>query len=481
MSAQVSAERIEEVFWRACDAFRGRRSSEAPFLLSLCLFMLKFFSDLARDKREFPLLDWRGQALWASLEIPSTCDWSELESPLGRPLILSVKTMLHDIGVRNREVLGDVFEPFFVERDDEVEDNSIHAAVAIFSRLDLRPSSLSGVVLGTVYETLVEKFAESQGSLGEFYVPKEVSSLVARLADPRQGESIYDPYCRSGQLLARLAEHSKHPARLIGQAGNLRDSSLAKINMLLHGWGASRIMVADPIASPLVESKGVLSKFNVIVSNPPFGVDSWSSEVAWTDPHQRFKRGLPPPKMADYAFISHIVESMQEEIGRSVVVVSHGALFRGGSEASIRKAFVEENLVHGIIALPSGLFSATRIPVALMVFMSKREDRRVLFVDASHSYLATAGRNFLRGQDVERIVRIFETFETEEEFSYLASPEEIQENGFNLNVSRYVRHKSVAHRRLSEVWPETQSIQEELKEVQGELDALLRKLGVIPN
>src|SRR6185369_12560379 len=332
MSGQVSAERIEEVFWKACDAFRGSRASEATsFFLSLCLLLLKFFSDLARDKRELALLDWRGQSLWASLQIPEACEWGRLENHPDKTSVRSVKSMLREIGIRNQEVVGDMFGPLFVGHDDETEGESISVAVDIFSQLDLRPSILSGEVLGAVYETMVAKFSESQGSLGEFYVPEGVSSLVARLADPRQGESIYDPYCRSGQLLARLAQQSKHPARLTGQARSLRDASLAKINMLLHGWGNSRITVADPITSPELR-EGVLSRFDVVVSNPPFGMDSWASEMAWKDSYKRFKWGVSPPKLADYAFISHIVDCMQEEVGRSVVVVSHGALSRGGSE-----------------------------------------------------------------------------------------------------------------------------------------------------
>lgn len=482
MSVPVPAGHIEEVFWRACDALRRRRATESSFLLSLRLFLVKFLSDLARDKREFSAKAWRGQALWGSLDIPASCDWVNIESHYGGDLIGILRSMLGETGMRSREGLGGIFNSLFVEHEDEIDRRPLYDAVMLFSHLDLRPSRLSGVDLGEVYERIIERFSESLGSLGDFYVPEQVSELVARLARPLPGESIYDPYCRSGQLLTRLAKHSKNPSLLVGQVSRPRDASLAKINMLLHGWSAcSRVEVSDPIASPLVARDGALSTFDVVVSNPPFGIGDWAHEVARVDPHGRFRRGVPPTKMADYAFISHIVESMRRGTGRSVVVVSHGTLFRGGNEASIRKALIEENLVHGVVALPSGLFSATRIPIALVVLKSEREDRRVLFVDASHSFVALAGRNYLRDQDVDRIAGIFDEFEVEEEFSNLASHGEIRKNDFNLNVSRYVHHKNEASRSVDEIWSEAQPIQEELEEVKGELDTLLRGFGFIPD
>jgi type I restriction enzyme M protein len=219
----------------------------------------------------------------------------------------------------------------------------------------------------------------------------------------------------------------------------------------------------------------------VVASNPPFNLSNWGNERAIEDPFRRFDRGIPPENRADYAFISHIIGSMRDEVGRSAVVVPLGVLFRSGSEASIRRKLVEENLVHSIVTLPYNLFAATKISVALMIFKRNRTSRDILFIDASQNFSTRGGRNVLRSQDIEQITEAFRHFRHIEGFSRSVSIEEIRAKDFNLRASIYLEKREANTRPLDEVWAETQPIAEELENVREELDILMRRLGLLPD
>src|SRR5262249_11652672 len=152
-----------------------------------------------------------------------------------------------------------------------------------------------------------------------------------------------------------------------------------------------------------------LMKFNVVVANPPFSLDKWGAEMAADDRYKRFWRGTPPKSRGDYAFISHMVETMNQTDGRLGVVVPHGVLFRGGSEGTIRRRFIEENLLEGVIGLPANLFFGVGIPAALMFFRRDKPDTNVLLIDASREYAEGKNQNRLREEDIEKIVTTWRT------------------------------------------------------------------------
>jgi type I restriction enzyme M protein len=182
-------------------------------------------------------------------------------------------------------------------------------------------------------------------------------------------------------------------------------------------------------------------RFNVVTANPPFSLDKWGAENASNDPYKRFWRGIPPKSMGDYAFISHMIESTYLEPsqnGRVGVVVPHGVLFRSGVEGKIRQKMIEENLLDTVIGLPANLFFGTGIPAAILVFKRQRVDRKVLFIDASHEYLPGSNQNYLRAEDLEKIINTYQARQTIDKYAYLATFEELTDNDFNLNIPRYV-------------------------------------------
>ena len=219
--------------------------------------------------------------------------------------------------------------------------------------------------------------------------------------------------------------------------------------------------------------------FNVVVANPPFSLDKWGADTATDDRFQRFWRGTPPKSRGDYAFISHMVETMNEQDGRVGVVVPHGCLFRGGSEGLIRQRFIEENLLDGVIGLPANLFFGVGIPAALMFFRRGKKGDKVFFIDASREYAEGKNQNKLRPEDLEKIVRTWRARQDVPKYAHLASLEQLKSNDCNLNISLYVdTFEDEAPVDLDAVKKEISKIELELANTRTHLAKALQELGI---
>jgi type I restriction enzyme M protein len=339
-------------------------------------------------------------------------------------------------------------------------------------------------IIGRAYMRLIGWFASDSGKKGgEFYTPLKVSEVITRVVDPKPGERIYDPTIGSGSLAIETAEQvGSEDFAIYGQEANRMTWALAKMNMFIHGVDGATIERGDTINDPKLKEENALMKFDVVVANPPFSLKDWGKEEAKQDPWNRFDRGVPPKNRGDYAFLQHMVHSARESTGRVASVVPHGVLFRGGAESRIREQLVEENLLDAVIGLPEGLFFGTPIPAAIMVFRKDRTDRGiddVLFIDASEQYREETGQNVLRDEDVERIVDVYWAREDQDKIAYVATPDEIEENNYNLNIPRYVdTFEPEDTVDLEEVQREIDRIEEELDETSETLNRHLGELGL---
>ena len=254
---------------------------------------------------------------------------------------------------------------------------------------------------------------------------------------------ICDPTCGSGSLLLKCAkEVGADNYSLFGQEAISSTWALCMMNMFLHNVNNPRIEWGDTLLEPKLIENDKLMKFEVVVANPPFSLDKWGADKADEEAKHfnRWHRGTPPKSKADYAFISHMVETMTEGTGRMGVVVPHGVLFRSGAEGRIRQALIEENLLDAVIGLPPNLFFGTGIPAAILVFRRDRGKRTdVLFIDASREFEQDKNQNRIReGIEVKKILETYRAREAIARYSYVALREEIAENDFNLNIARYV-------------------------------------------
>lgn len=293
-------------------------------------------------------------------------------------------------------------------------------------------------------ETLISEVAAASGRRGaEFFTPPQVSRLIAQILQPEAGESVGDPCCGSGTLLLTCSAFARarsgyEGCQLFGQEKNGSTWALAKINMLVHGELTAQLEWGDTLKYPRLVAEGRLREFDVVVSNPPFNVKDWGQEAAASDPYGRYRRGIPPRGTADYAFISHMVETLKPGRGRMAVVVSHGVLFRSGAELQIRRQLLEEGLVDAVIALPAKLLPNTPLPIALLVLRKDKSDRQVLLIDASRQFKHGKTQNQLREEDLAQIEATYVARANVEGYARLVSLEDIFQNDCNLNVVRYV-------------------------------------------
>ena len=497
MTEHITQDEINNIVWRACDTFRGAVDPSEYKNYILTMLFIKYLSDLWKDKREEYEKKYHGdkQRVERALSrerfiVPEGSDFDYLYSKRDAANIGElINIALEKIEDANKTKLENVFRSIDFNSDANLgqtkeRNRRLKHSLEDFNdpKLDLRPSRIGNRdVIGDVYEYLIARFAAGAGKkAGEFYTPPEVSTLLAKLLNPKSGDRICDPTGGSGSLLIRVAkEVPNHNFFLAAQESNGSTWSLCRMNMFLHELDNARIEWCDTITNPKLIEGDSLMKFNIVVANPPFSLDKWGADHAENDRFHRFWRGIPPKSKGDYAFISHMVEIAIEGEGKVGVIVPHGVLFRGGSEGIIRRKLVEENLLEAVIGLPPNLFFGTTIPAAILLFNKGRKTKDVLFIDASREYLSGKNQNYLRPENIEKIVKTFKAFKPVEKYAYRATFEKIQENEFNLNIPRYVdTFDEEEEIDIDAVQKEIVELEAELSSVRKDMNKHLKELGL---
>lgn len=501
MTQSIKQDDINKAVWAACDTFRGTVSADIYKDYVLTMLFLKYISDVWQDhydgyKKEYgdePKLIAEMMKTERFI-LPEPANFYTLhkrrhEAGNGE----RIDKALHAIEEANIAKLRDVFQDISFNSNklgEEAQKNELlKDLLEDFAKetLNLRPSRIGKLdIIGNAYEYLIKQFAADSGrKAGEFYTPPEVSELMAELVDPKQGEEICDPTCGSGSLLmkcGRLIQQRHKGSKkyaLYGQEAIGSTWALAKMNMFLHGEDNHRVEWGDTIRNPkLLDGEDRLKHFDIVVANPPFSLDKWGHASAAADKFGRFRRGIPPRTKGDYAFILHMVETMKPKTGRMAVVAPHGVLFRGSSEGKIRKQLVEENLLDAVIGLPEKLFYGTGIPAAILVLKKKKTDDKVLFIDASRAFASGKNQNQLSDENINQIIKTYKARKSVDKYAYLASPKELQENDFNLNIPRYVdTFEEEEEIDLMAVRAEREKLKAELAELEKKMDGYLKELG----
>jgi len=485
--------------WSAADILRGSIDSSDYKGYILAFMFLKRISDVFDEEAEKILKETEDPKIAYedpdehTFFVPKRARWSELRKISGNlgDALNKACEKLEEANPTIEGVLAGIdFNDEHKLGDAKNRDTVLSKLILHFSEISLRNADLPEPdALGRVYEYLIEKFADDAGKKGgEFYTPRGVVQLIVRILDPRERMRICDPTCGSGGMLIDCANHVREQGgnvrnlSLFGQEKNLGTWAIAKMNLLLHGLPDARIEKGDTIRDPKLIEKGQLMLFDRVIANPPFSLDEWGREAAEADGHDRFRFGIPPASKGDTAFLQHMIATMNSK-GVVGVVMPHGVLFRGGAEGEIRKGLLQEDLLEAVIGLPPNLFYGTGIPAAVLVFRgkgSKPKERagKVLFVHATEGFEAAPNQNRLRPQDIDRIATAYRAFKDEPKFARVVSLKEIEENDFNLNISRYV---DVADEEpIPDVREALRALREAEKrrdEAEREMNAVLKELG----
>ncbi|WP_454623018.1 type I restriction-modification system subunit M [Brucella anthropi] len=328
-------------------------------------------------------------------------------------------------------------------RTEKAKNEVIVKVLTHLNEIDFELYKSDSDVLGDAYEYLIGKFAAGAGKkAGEFYTPREVSTVLARIvtSGKERLKSVYDPTCGSGSLLLRVAREAKNAdeVEFFGQELNRTTYNLARMNMLLHGVHYTRfdIRQEDTLEHP---QHSLDMRFDAVVANPPFSAN-WSASVTHETDDRFSQYGrLAPASKADFAFVLHMLHYLDDN-GTMAVVLPHGVLFRGGAEAHIREYLIrEKNWLDAVIGLPANIFYGTSIPTCILVFKKCREQPdNILFIDASGHFDKQKNQNFLRVEDIDRIVETYRERGERIRLSKRVEIKDIIENKFNLNIPRYV-------------------------------------------
>ena len=480
-------EAINAAVLQACDAFRGVCSPVEYRDFVLAMLLLKFLSDTAPsrasarepgyDAAQYVLPD---EARFASLAIAhgATGIGERLDAAFAaiERANPSLADVFHGISF-NATVLGNV----------DQKERTLARLLSAFGAeaLNFYRGGDGEEAVAFACDSLIRHTAELGGRWGgEFYTPPELSQLLARLVEPKSGETVGDPCCGSGSLLVACSQFAKERSgqagcALFGQEKNGATWALAKMNLILHGESHHQIEWGDTLRDPkLLDAAGRLKQFDVAVSSPPFSLRDWGHEVAEGDVHQRYWRGVPPRSAGDYAFISHMVATLAPTSGRMAAVVTLGVLFRTGAERQIREQLVRENLIDAVIALPTKMFAHATIPVAILVLRKQKVDDAVMFIDASHSYQHGKTQNQLRESDLGLIEQTYHRRQDVDRYARLVSPAEISGNDFNLSVTRYVATADGEEEvDLDALRAERVQLKAQLTQLEAKLAVLLEEAG----
>ena len=503
MTDQLTQTQVNQTAWAACDTFRGVVDAGQYKDYILVMLFLKYISDHWNDHVE----TYRKQYGNDDARIRRRLERERFILPVGASFYdlyearneanigERINIALEKIEDANRSKLDGVFRNIDFNSEanlGRVKDRNrrLKNLLEDFAKpaLDLRPSRVTEDIIGECYIYLISRFASDAGrKAGEFYTPAAVSRLLAKLAGAKSGDTICDPACGSGSLLIRAAEEvGSENFALYGQESNGATSALARMNMFLHAKDAARIEWCDTLNNPLLVEGDHLMKFDVVLANPPFSLDKWGAENALSDPFSRFWRGVPPKSKGDYAFITHMIEIAKRQSGRVAVIVPHGVLFRAGAEGRIRQALIEENLLDAVIGLPANLFTTTGIPVAILIFDRSREEggenearKDVLFIDASKEFTPAKAQNLMDDTHIGKVLETYRTRDEIDKYSHRASFGEISENGFNLNIPRYVdTFEPEEEIDVAALQKQINGIEAELAEVRSRMAGYLKELGV---
>ena len=493
----LSVAQLEQYLWSAADILRGSIDSSDYKTYIFGLLFLKRLSDRFEEEAEKLIAEGVSETVaWADPDehqffVPDRARWGRIQrtaANIGEALNKACAALEEQNSALEGVLAGIDYNDERKLGDARNRDTVLARLVQHFSEVSLRNDRMAEPdLLGRAYEYLIEQFADDAGKKGgEFYTPRMVVKLIVELLAPTERMRICDPTAGSGGMLIECAHHIERQGRnprnltLHGQEKNLGTWAICKMNMLLHGLPDARIEKGDTIRDPKLVDEGELLLYDRVIANPPFSLDEWGRDVAENDGHGRFRFGVPPKTKGDLAFVQHMVAVLNAS-GRLGVVMPHGVLFRGSAEGKIRQGLLQEDLFEAVIGLAPNLFYGTGIPASILVLNRDKLPQRkgkVLFIDASGEFEEGSNQNHLRDQDIEHIAGTFRVYAAVEKYARVVPLAEIQQNDWNLNISRYVDTSEEEERiDVAEAVRKLRELEQERAMAEATMNRYLAELG----
>lgn len=455
MTTRITTAQLEKYLWGAADLLRGSIDAGEYKSYIFPLLFLKRLSDVYDEETSKALSESSGDEAYASspeqhrFVVTKKSHWSKLVSA-PKDIGSAIQEAMRDVERTNPRLEG-IFGDASWTNKSRLRDSTLKNLLSHFSMLTLSLKTVPEDEMGIAYEYLIKKFADDSGhTAAEFYTNRTVVHLMTKMLDIQSGESVYDPTCGTGGMLMSAVEELRKQGKefrnlsLYGQEINLGTSAIARMNLYLHGIEDFAAVRGDTLANPAFIDGDELRKFDVVLANPPYSIKAWD-RVAWVnDPWGRNKYGTPPQGRADYAFWQHILASLKPDSGRCAILFPHGVLFRD-EEFEMRKSMIEDDVIEAVLGLGPNLFYNSPMEACVVFCRSKKQkshEGKILFINALDEVSRQSAQSFLTDRNINRIDECYKKFESEEDFAWVASNEQIAQNNYSLSIPLYVKSRT---------------------------------------
>lgn len=459
---QISLDELKSFLWGAATRLRGQIDAAGYKEYIFPLLFFKRISDVYDEQYEGFVAEGGEeyadmQAEDLAIRIPEGAHWKdvrEVTENVGQRLVeafIAIEQANPGEEADGRIIGG--LDGIFGPKDGwtnkaKMPDHIITSLIEDFSQYNLSLASCPADEMGQAYEYLVGKFADDAGNTAqEFYTNRTVVTLMAEILQPKPDESIYDPTCGSGGMLVKCLDFLRQKGepwqgvKVFGQEINALTSSIARMNLYLNGVEDFSIVREDTLAHPAFVDGSHLRKFDIVLANPPYSIKTWNREAFMNDKWGRNFLGTPPQGRADYAFIQHIIASMNNNNGRCAILLPHGILGRD-EEKDIRSKLVESDLVECIIGIGRNLFYNSPMEACIIICKKKKENihkGKILFIDAKDKVTRKNAESNLEPEHIKEISDAYKLFSDIEGFTKVVDINSIQANANMLSISLYVK------------------------------------------
>lgn len=450
MKNKITIDELEKYLWGSAVLLRTHVDAGAYKQYIFPLLFFKRLSDVYDEECEKARAEYGEEALdWEEnhqFMIPDGAHWNDVRN-VSQDVGKALKDAFHAIEVENPEKLQGIFGDASWTNKNRLPDRLLKDLLEHFSSKTLSIENCPADELGLGYEYLIKQFADDSGHTAqEFYTNRTVVNLMTEMLKPQPGESIYDPTCGSAGMLISAVAYLKQQNKewrnlsIYGQEIVTLTSTIARMNLLLHGVQDFEIVNADTLKTPAFTDHAKLQQFDLVLANPPYSIKQWDRTAFESDKYGRNFLGTPPQGRADYAFFQHILKSMDPVTGRCAILFPHGVLFRG-EEQEMRDKLVRADLIECVLGIGRNLFYNSPMEACIIICRSnKPKDRRgkIQFINAKHEVTRKNAQSYLEDDHIKKIAKVYDDYSTEPGFSAVVSNKDILENGAELTISLYV-------------------------------------------
>lgn len=457
LEEEITSQKLYSHLFEACNILRGPINQDEYKSYVTPILFFKRISDVYDEETQDALEASGGDEEFASFAenhrfiIPENCHWNDVREKthnIGSAII----NAMTGIERANPATLSGVFSSFddanWADKN-KLSDERLKDLVEHMSKIKVGNKNYSDDVMGDSYEYLIKKFADmSKKNAGEFYTPRSIVKLLINFIQPKDGETVYDGAMGTGGMLIEAIRHMKNTqssyGKVFGQEKNLATSAIGRMNLFLHGARDFKVIQGDTLRNPGFLERGSLKTFNCVIANPPFSLKNWGADAFASDIYGRNMWGSPSDSCADFAWLQHMIASMDPKNGRCAIILPQGVLFHGGKDGEMREKLVKSDKLEAIVTFVSGVFYSTGVSACALILNNNKpaeHKNKICLIDASNIYTPKRAQNIMTDDDIQQVCDLYKNYKDVLEKCKIVTLDDIKEKDYTLSVNSYIEKK----------------------------------------